>query len=158
MIMKYIITESQYEILKEQIDERVPKEKLVDIIERLQSCLSGVNFNDYKEKFEDEFDDNLKYPFEWFVRRIKKYIIYLAEDVYGFESGEYDYYMDNMNKEQVMTELFVNSLIWFFHKKVEYEYIEGEDFTEGDYSGFLTLVSEIFGDEIGEIYNELKNK
>jgi len=154
MIMKYIITEYQYEILKEQSHERVPKEKLVDIIERLQNCLSGINFDDYKW----DFDDRTIYPFEWFVRRIKKYIIYLAEDVYGFESGEYDYYMDNMNKEQIMTELFVNSLIWFFHKKAEYEYIEGEDFTEGNYSEFLTLVRKIFGDEIGEIYNELKNK
>jgi hypothetical protein len=97
--MKYIITEYQYEILKEQSHERVPKEKLVDIIERLQNCLSGINFDDYK----GDFDDRTIYPFEWFVRRIKKYVIYLAEDVYGFESGEYDYYMDNMNKEQIIT-------------------------------------------------------
>jgi hypothetical protein len=149
--MKYIITERQLKMIDEQ-ETSSGNEKINGTIEKLNDVFSSAII-----KFNEEEDYGLEPgKFKWFKRRIADFNDILARNVRYIYNGEFEYLMDE-KRERFINLILIYTLMDFFYKFDE-EY-NGEDFERnGEQEGWTYFVKDIYGDELGRIYDEVKNK
>jgi hypothetical protein len=153
--MKYIITESQFKFLSEQ-DSRFSydkeAEKMVgDIVKKLTKIFSSSNINYDEEGYGIESG-----KFKWFVRRFEYFVVNLADNIYTVQIGEYDWLIKEETKQKFIDYILIYTLMNFF-EEVSDEETEGEDFRrDGKYEGWLYFVRDIYKNELGKFYEEMK--
>jgi hypothetical protein len=123
------------------------------IVEKLNDIFSSAFI-----RFNEEDDYGLEPgKFKWFKRRLEVFNTILADNIYTVQIGEYEWLMEE-HKEQFIKSILIDTLLSFF-SNVDGEDYDGEDFQrDGRQEGWLYFTKDIYEDELGKIYNELKNK
>lgn len=137
--------------------ERVEKDKLTEIINILEEHLSTINIDGLTaEQF--YLEDSDLFPFEWFISRLKRFTTHLAEDIYEFQNDNYDW-MKDLTKEEMVRDILINSLLWFFYLYTGKEY-DGEHFygRNAPLEEWYDLVLELYGEVIGDFYDDMTLK
>ncbi len=155
MNMKYIITESQFKFLNEQ-DSRFShdeeaKQMVGDIVKKLADIFSSSYV-----KYDEEDYGIEPGKFKWFKRRLKHFVVNLADNIHTVYIGEYDWLMEEP-KQKFIDSILIYALMNFFEEAADEE-TEVEDFKrDGKYEGWLYFVRDIYKNEMGIFYDEMKD-
>ena len=79
----------------------------------------------------------------------------MAEDIYEFQNDNYDW-MKDLTKEEMVRDILINSLLWFFYLYTGKEY-DGEHFygRNAPLREWYDLVLELYGEVIGDFYDDM---
>jgi len=105
----------------------------------------------------DEEDYGLdKEMFKWFKRRYAVFIGYLASVIDSVQTNEYEWLLE-FNKNKFVEFVLIYSLLDFFYN-LEGKHYDVEDFQrDGSQDKWLYFVKDIYGNLLGEMYDELKS-